>query len=365
MDYYLPQSFVVGYATIRRERSLPPGAIGEVMVREGAHVEGPEVVLRGAISGQYMILDALESLGLRKAEDITPEMFEARVGEAVEVGGVIAQNRRRKMLSPDTGVIVRIEGSQVILQSNPTPIEVRALCPGEVQSVRGTTSVLIVSTGALLQCGWGNGKQAFTSYQAEPSDGIESLPADGIFPQYTAVGMLLTKPILTPRVFDIAAGQGMSAIIAPSMHSNLRELAIQQKIPVILTEGFGEQKMSEMVYNLLSGSMGRQVTIDATEPGRWTAVRPEIIVPLPMGAIKPPSPEIDQPLGEGMLVRVTRAPAAGASGRIKRIVETPRTVDSGLRLPGAEVQLSNGRVIFVPLANLELTGQSADAQSGA
>ncbi|HVO43214.1 MAG TPA: hypothetical protein VMT34_11355, partial [Aggregatilineales bacterium] len=271
MKYYPPQSFVMGLATIRRERSLPPGAIGEVMVHEGSHVEGPEVVLRGAISGEYLIVDVLEPLGLRSLEKLTPDMFLVQMGEAVQVGQTIAENGRRNMLAPETGVVVRIEGSQVIIQSNPTPIEVRALCSGDVQSVRGTTSVLIVSVGALVQCGWGNGKQAFTVYRNEPKEGIESLGFEGMLSQNSGVAMLLKNPIKSPKIFDIAAGQGLSGLIAPSMPSSMRDLAIQQRIPVILTEGFGEGKMSEMVYNLLSGNEGRQAAIDATEPGKWSA----------------------------------------------------------------------------------------------
>ncbi|HVO42030.1 MAG TPA: hypothetical protein VMT34_05390, partial [Aggregatilineales bacterium] len=78
-----------------------------------------------------------------------------------------------------------------------------------------------------------------------------------------------------------------------------------------------------------------------------------------------PVPETNQPLSEGATVRITRAPYAGVAGRVKRIVAAPRAVNSGLRVPCADVQLSSGQVILVPLANLELTGQPADAQSGA
>jgi hypothetical protein len=70
---------------------------------------------------------------------------------------------------------------------------------------------------------------------------------------------------------------------------------------------------------------------------------------------------MDRPLAEGALVRMTRAPLAGVAGRVLQVADMPRTVENGLRLPGAEVQLSSGRTVFVPLANLELVGRSVDA----
>jgi hypothetical protein len=141
----------------------------------------------------------------------------------------------------------------------------------------------------------------------------------------------------------------------------LREVALRQKIPVILTEGFGDHRMSDLVYNLLRDNLGRPALIDATEPKRWSSSRPELIIPLSSGSSLPPPPETDQPIVEGALVRLIRAPYNGMAGRVRRVVDTPRTVENGLRLPGAEVQLGNGRLVFVPLANLEMLGRSADA----
>ena len=46
MPYYPEHSFVVGLATVRRERSLPPGVVGsEVQVRNGDVVEAQTVLL--------------------------------------------------------------------------------------------------------------------------------------------------------------------------------------------------------------------------------------------------------------------------------------------------------------------------------
>jgi hypothetical protein len=367
MPYYPQHRFILGLTLVRRERRLPSGAIGEVMVQDHVPVEANTVVLRGAVSGEFLILNALEPLGLRRPDELTEDLFIAKSGDVVDRGQVIAQKgegRRAKTLkAPIRAVLSRIEyeSGRVILQVNPEPVEVAAMCPGMVTSVRGTNEVLIETSGALIQCAWGNGKSAYSQYRVEPEEGIESLDSNSLLQQWRGTAIIMKKPILSSKVFSIAAELEMTGIIAPSMRSDLREAALRQQLPVILTEGFGDQQMSEMVYNLLLDNQGRPALIDATEPERWSSSRPEIIIPLPSGGALPPTPEANLPLAEGSVVRITRSPYAGMSGRVRRISDIPRAVGNGLRLPGADVQLSSGRTVFVPLANLELVGRLGDA----
>jgi hypothetical protein len=351
---------------IRRERRLPQGAMGEGVIREGTRVDPQDVVLRGLMPSDFVILDALKPLGLRRAEQLmTGDALQVNPGDSLNPGELIAKMGRKVLKSPVRAVFSRIEAGQVILQTNPEPVEVRALCSGEVTSVRGTQAVLIETIGALLQAAWGNGHKVFSIYQMEPKQGIESLQGETLLPEYRGAALVTTKPITTPLIFSVAVQQEMTAIIAPSMRSDLRELALKQTIPVILTEGFGELQMSEIVYNWLRDNLGRQALIDATEPARWSPDRPEIIVPLPTGGTLPPLPIMDQPLVPGVTVRMTRAPLNGLSGRVRRLPDTPRSVENGLRLQGAEVQLPTGRTVFVPLANLDMLGRPVDAPGGA
>ncbi|MEP7287626.1 MAG: hypothetical protein ABI947_17875 [Chloroflexota bacterium] len=364
MPYYPGQSFIIGMTTIRRERRLPRGTIGEVMVQDHQDVEADTIVLRGALPGDFIILDLLAPLGLKQVEQFTDDMLKVAVGQFVEKGGIIAssgQGRNAKTLKAPARVLVaRVEGGQIIMQLNPQPIEMYAMAPGRITSVRGNNEVLLETTGALIQCAWGNDKSGYSAYKMEPDGGIESMQDDTIMSQYRNSAMVLTKPILNQRLFGMAIGQEIKAIIAPSMHADLREIALRQTIPVILTEGFGEQQMSEVVYNLLRDNVGRPALIEATEPQRWSSARPEIIIPLPSGGILPTPPEGDQALVEGALVRLTRAPYMGLTGKVRRISEMPRSVENGLRLPGADVQLADGKMVFVPLANLEMLGRLAD-----
>src|SRR5260221_4191317 len=65
MPYYPEQTFVIGLTTIRRERRLPPGAIGQSTPKEVHYVEAQEGVLQGALPESSNILDAVRLFGLR------------------------------------------------------------------------------------------------------------------------------------------------------------------------------------------------------------------------------------------------------------------------------------------------------------
>ena len=55
-----------------------------------------------------------------------------------------------------------------------------------------------------------------------------------------------------------------------------------------------------------------------------------------------------------MQVRLLRAPYLGAVGTVTDLPTLPRVVESGARLPVAEVELEDEGPVLVPLANLEL-----------
>src|SRR5262245_22096496 len=282
MPYYPTNNFILGLATIRRERRLPPNAIGEVAVRQDQNVTAQDVVLRGTVPGDFIMLNPLPALGLKKPEQLVETMWTVEPGRSVLRGDPLATNgtgrRARTFKSPVNAVVARIEPAQVILQITPDPIEVYAMCPGQVTSIRGTNEVLLETTGALIQTAWGNGKQAFTAYRMEPEEGIESLRGSEFITEWRNSAIVMSKPISAPSVFLTAASLELTGLIAPSMHADLRDIALRQTIPVILTEGFGEQQMSESVYNLLRDNLGRPAFLDATEPQRWSSSRSEIVI---------------------------------------------------------------------------------------
>lgn len=367
MQFYPETNLILAMATIRRDRRLPDDvAPGEVLVGERQRVDPSEVVLRGARAGDYRILPINPRLfGVRKVEDILPEWIQVQAGQVVKKDAVLIQKgtarRAPKMLAPSDCLVTRIEPDRFILQENPVPVEVKAVYGGMVSAIRSRREIQIEAVGALIQCAWGNGKNAFALVNEEPEEGIQSLADEELLTTFRGQILLLRHP-LTEQTMALAMKQEVSGIIAPSMSSELRMKAVDLPIPVVLTEGFGGQKMSEIVYNLLRDNAGRQLALDAVEPKRFSADRPELFIPLPSGGGLPPMPERDQPLVEGVQVRIVRAPQDGLSGRVRRVIPTPQPLDNGLRSAGAEVELSNGKMVFVPLANLEVLGRQADGR---
>src|SRR5258708_8646998 len=126
MPYYPDHTFILGLTTIRRERRLPPSALGHATARDGSHVEAQDIVLTGSLPGDFMIVDALEPLGLKKPEQLTEEMVNVQVGATVEKGRVIAQNGKKILRAPVNALIPQAATGHTIFQPNPTHIDVKA-----------------------------------------------------------------------------------------------------------------------------------------------------------------------------------------------------------------------------------------------
>lgn len=366
MLVYPNANVIVPMATVRRERRLPPDVTtGEVLVNEGRRVDANTPVLRGVLPSSYRIISLLAPLGVKRVSELDPTWIRVAQGETTSAGDVLAQRgtgrRAPRVLAPVDCIVTRIEPDRLILQVNPEEVVVNAITPGTVAAVRSKTAVQIESVGALIQCAWGNGRIGFGIYKQEPESGLQMLADETLLTTFRNQILLTTRP-LTNQILGIARQQEVAAIIAPSMPSEMRATALAAPIPIVLTEGFGAQQMSEIVYNLLRDNLGRQTSVNATEPTRWSSERPELFIPLPAGGGLPPQPISDQPLAVGSMVRLARAPYQGQAGRVKSILDAPQTVENGMRMAGAEIQLANGQMVFAPFANIEMLGRVPDGK---
>ncbi len=371
MAYYPDTSVILGSTRIIREYKLPERAVGRQVVNEGVEVNPDTLLLEGTIPSDVVIIDAVKQLGLRHPDEITETMVYMPVGELVDPGTVLMavdnSRRAKKVLSPVRARVAAIEDGQVILQADPQPVEVYANTTGRV-NVASNGRVTVEVVGTLIQCAWGNGVAVYGQLVEEPQEGLTAVgESDLPIGQVSDMVVVLAQSIQSHEVFQAATNQGVRALVAPSMNARLREWALAQPYPVLLTEGFGNVPYSEIVYNLLRGNMGRSATIDAVEPSAWRSDRPELIIALSLAGsgARAKLPEKDLPLTVGQTVRVLRQPHMGRSGRVISLPAAPVTVENGLRLPAAEIEFSVGEVAFVPLANLELLGRPADAQGRA
>ncbi|MBN1963981.1 MAG: hypothetical protein JW910_05010 [Anaerolineae bacterium] len=359
MPYFPETTVVQGLVRVNRERKLPNNAIPRQTHNvSGIAIDAIQVVLQGDVMKDYRFFDVGAFFNVRDPQRIAA-LIQVTAGQRLQAGDELARRgrgRRAKVLRTSTAAqVVRVEDGQIILQVAERSVEIQAKIPGEIESV-SNTAVTIAGNGALIQCAWGNGRFCYEAFRFLPEDGFVGLSKlDVRISEYRGVVIISPYPI-TKGDLLVAQQQEATGVVAPSMPSNLRNFAMQLTFPVMLTEGFGQRRPTELIYNLLQSNMGRQAAFDAVIPDRWSWNRPEIMIPLPTGGITPPVPAVDLPLDVGAQVRITRAPWDGWIGEVVELPATPQVIESGLRLPCARVRLPDGRARLVPLANLELLG---------
>jgi len=362
MPLYTPFNVVMAVATVRREISAPLDASRpDVKVQIGQRVTPDDTVLQVSQAGRFHTILIPPALRVRRALDVQPDWLKVTRGEVLTEGQTIAMRGRRgpQLRAPIDCVVVDIDAAQVVLQDKPEPINVHPPYPGQVTAIGSQGTVQIESVGALLQCAWGNGRRAFGAYLQEPDGGLR--PINDVLAGRPLRGQLLwINRRLTPADLKTIEQHEIIGVIAPGMPSALMSAARAAPFAICLTEGFGTQQHSDLVFSLLRDNLGRQITIDGVLLDYDPLKRAELFIAVRAGGLVPPAPYLDRPLGVGAGVRMAREPYSGLTGQIEQVAETPQIVDNELRLPGAVVRLKDGQRIFVPAANLELLGQTLD-----
>lgn len=358
MPYYPEQRPLLELTTIRRERYLPEFAIGQVSVAEGVNVNIREIVVRGSVPSEYVIIDAGRALKLRKNES-ADEFLLVDLNQIVEAGMPLAgrPRQRKPLLTPVRGKVVSVQGGRIIMQETPEEITLEAGMEGRVVETRVGRGVTIETYGTLAQGVWGNGHRVIGALKAEPDDGLESIYG-GIMEVGFRGAIVITRRTLKETGLLIMQDQGIIGVIAPSMDASLIPQAEAHPGAIMLTEGFGDISMSIMVFNLLSKYADRQATLDAYTPNRWEIHRPEAIInPSARAGTKASVPNINLALQVGVQVRLTRLPHVGKVGTVTNLPKTPTLLDNGLRAACAQVELVSGERVMIPLSNLESFGQ--------
>ncbi|MBL8160981.1 MAG: hypothetical protein JNJ61_03280 [Anaerolineae bacterium] len=358
MPYYPDQRYLLESTTIRRERFLPENVIGRAEVRDGASVNLRDIVARGRLPSPYIIVEAAEFFRLKDPDELKGLMM-VEVGETVEFKTPLAQTskKRQRLLSPDAGVVVFIGDGRIIIQTSPETLDLEAGLDGQVVGVQAGRGVTIETFGGLVQGVWGNGGRTIGILKIEPEDGLESIYGDQLNIEYRGAIVVTRKPLRATGLM-VMEDQGIDGVIAPSMETDMLPQVQGGKQTVLLTEGFGSMRMSVAVMNLLTSLAGRQALLDAVQPSRWDARRPEVVInPSGRQTARPPRPNIDLVLQPGTMVRLTRAPNAGSTGQIIDLPKMPNLLENGLRVQCAQVQLLTGEKVTVPLANLEVFGR--------
>ncbi|MCK6577837.1 MAG: hypothetical protein L6Q98_07000 [Anaerolineae bacterium] len=352
--YFPDHRHLLGITMVRRARMLPNAATGDVEVARGARVTQTDTVVQGAAPAPFKLIDAARFF------DVRPDKVEPllRVGEgsSIEVGDILAQRGRRRLLAPIDGTVIAVSRGQIVLQGIAEMVAIQAGLNGTVIDVQVGRGVMIEGYGGVVQGVWGNNRQVIGGLRLEPSDGIESIQGGGLEADYRGA-LVVTRRTLRPLSLEVARDQEIVGIIAPSIAPSLRRAAEASPVAILLVEGFGTMRMSVPVMQFLETVAGRTASLDAATPGALESRRPELIVSVPFDPNdRPVLPNINLTLRPGAQVRLARGDSAGSMGVIVNLPKTPILMDNGLRVPCAQVELATGEKITAPLANLEVTG---------
>ena len=120
--------------------------------------------------------------------------------------------------------------------------------------------------------------------------------------------------------------------------------------PVFVTDGIGDMSMAEPIFQHLSQSAGRDVSLLAADHGPRSQPA-QIFIPLPASR----QGEVGvKAVSVGATVRVLRPGGDLSLGTVIRIQLLPRKNDLGTPMPGLEVELAGGERKFVPYTNIDL-----------
>jgi transcription antitermination factor NusG len=346
---FIPYSIVNPLTTVRIPRRLPRP--GELLIRLGEAVEPARVVAQTVKPADFCIIDVARELNVpvKKVKEYLKVTRGAAVGEGdvlASRGGLGGQVCR----APINGSIMGSGRGRLLLEADPQTVHVAALVPGLVVEASATEGVVIEATGAFMQMGWGNGKEAFGVLRVvvrAPRHPIRTKHIDAAAQGAILVGGSHFDEETLEQAIEMQVRGMIVGGIPPSMIPRLEAV----EFPIVTTEGISTAPMSQAFFDLLRSLDGREVSVSGRMRHRWETERPYVMVPMPARGATPVNPEA--PLVVGSRVRVLRGPYTGTSGVVSSIPKSLIQLETGARLPGVQVDLGGKEFALVPFMNLE------------
>ncbi len=340
-------TFVQSMVQIRRERLLP--VPGEVIGIEGQEVSPVQVVARTPRESDFQIIPASEQLKI-DADDL-PDYLQVVPGESISPNTVLVEKRafpRKKVLhSPLTGTFEAVRNGRLILRQAPEWLELRAMLRGRVVRIIHDYGVELEVSGSLIQVAWGSNKETYGNIKLATRSSDAPLTAEAL-DNDTNDQILVVGHLNDAEVLHQAENNDVRGIIAGSITADLLEAAEALSFPVLVTDGIGQQRMAAPIFQLFLQAEGKEVTLFGKSGPN---LRPEAIIPQ-SGAAAGAEPIPDE-LAVGQIVRILRAPHHNEVGEVVRLYDRARTTAVLNQTYGADVQLPDGNITFVPYANLD------------
>jgi hypothetical protein len=130
----------------------------------------------------------------------------------------------------------------------------------------------------------------------------------------------------------------------------------QLSFPVVVTEGIGDVPMIRAIFHLLKENEGQEAAISGQVASRWSAKRPEIVIPKPDRTAPLDEAKRGGGITVGTQVRIVRAPHMGTVGTVVGLPWYARRMVTGARARCADVDIGQDEPVSIPLVNLDVLG---------
>ncbi|MFA7057363.1 MAG: hypothetical protein WC155_07370 [Candidatus Cloacimonadales bacterium] len=361
---------------LRKDRILP--LKGEVLVKKGDRVKANDVVAQTSLPGNVVPFKVANKLGV--PAEMLGNFLKIKVGDEIKKGQVIAETKglfgtgwfKTAVKSPIDGEVESISAAtgNAVLREPRIPVQIKAFIDGIVTEVIKDEGVVVENRSAYIQGIFGLAGETTGQIKMLAKSPVDHLDPALITPDCKGK-IIVAGALCSLEAIKKAAEVGVNAIISGGVDDeDLKKLlgydigvAItgHEKIGVtlVITEGFGPITMAKNTFDLLKRFEGQQASVHGFTQIRAGVMRPEVIIPLPLG-------EGEQLVAEeakmssleiGSLIRVIRQPNFGEIGRITELPEILTKVESETMVRVLKVKLNNGKEVLTPRANVEVIAE--------
>ena len=367
---YTPGLKVLQHSKVRKERRLP--IKGEVKMKKGDIVQADDIIAKTNLPGNVHMVKVANRLNISPAD--IHDVLTVKEGDDLKKGDMVAETQglfgffKSELRSPVSGQVESISDvtGQIVMREEPLPVEVDAYVSGTVSDIIMDEGVVIESDAAYVQGIFGIGGEArgdleIISISREDELRIEDINeshSDKIIVGGSFVSIEAYKKALKLNVRGIVVG-GFNYFDLEEVLGYRLGVAItgteDLATSLVVTEGYGNIKMSDRTFELLKTHNGKFVSINGATQIRAGVIRPEIVIPLKENDI-PNDIDVDKErlgIEEGSLVRVIRAPYFGKIGNVIGLPPELQQMESETMVRVAQVNI-DGDDIVIPRSNLEM-----------
>ena len=367
---YTPGLKVLHYSNVKKDRRLP--IKGQVNKKKGDLVNANDVVAKTDLPGNVSMVKVANLLNIAPS-DIN-DILIVKEGDSVNKGDLIAQTDglfglfKSDVRAPVSGTIESVSDvtGQIVMREAPIPVEVDAYVGGVVSEVIENEGVTISSEAAYVQGIFGIGGESRGVLEVIANERGDELLIDSINESHTGK-IIVGGSFISLEAFKKAIDLNVEGIVIGGFNYFDLEDILGYTLGVaitgtedlvtslIVTEGYGNIKMSERTFDLLKKHHGEFVSVNGATQIRAGVIRPEIVIPLDKKKIPDDNNRTEGNLGiqKGSLVRVIRAPYFGKIGEVVDLPSELQKMESETMVRVANVQI-NDETFVVPRSNLEM-----------